>query len=84
MWLRYVLVPGWSDQEEYLHEWGQHFTSYKTIERVEIIPFHQLGKHKWEILGLEYQLADTLPPTAEEVNKAAEIFKLYFKNVKIK
>lgn len=84
MWLRYVLVPGWSDQEEYLHEWGQHFTSYKTIEKVEIIPFHQLGKHKWELLGLEYQLADTVPHTKEEVNKAAEIFKLYFKNVKIK
>lgn len=84
MWLRYVLVPGWSDQEEYLHEWGQHFTSYKTVERVEIIPFHQLGKHKWEMLGLEYQLSDTVPHTKEEVNKAAEIFKLYFKNVKIK
>ncbi|MDR6844397.1 pyruvate formate-lyase-activating protein [Flavobacterium granuli] len=84
MWLRYVLVPGWSDQEEYLHEWGQHFTSYKTVERVEIIPFHQLGKHKWELLGLEYQLADTVPHTKEEINKAAEIFKLYFKNVKIK
>ena len=84
MWLRYVLVPGWSDQEEYLHEWGQHFTSYKTVEKVEIIPFHQLGKHKWELLGLEYQLADTVPHTKEEVNKAAEIFKLYFKNVKIK
>lgn len=84
MWLRYVLVPGWSDQEEYLHEWGKYFTSYKTIEKVEIIPFHQMGKSKWELLGLEYQLADTVPHTAEEVNKAAEIFKLYFKNVKIK
>lgn len=84
MWLRYVLVPGWSDQEEYLHEWAKHFASYKTVEKVEIIPFHQLGKHKWEILGLEYQLADTKPHTAEEVNKAADIFKLYLNNVKIK
>ena len=84
MWLRYVLVPGWSDQEEYLHEWGKHFASYKTIEKVELIPFHQMGKHKWEMLGLEYQLADVVPHTAEEVNKAAEIFRQYFKNVKIK
>lgn len=84
MWLRYVLVPGWSDQEEYLHEWGKRFTSYKTIERVEIIPFHQMGKHKWELLGEEYKLADTLPPTVEEKNKALEIFKLYFNNVIVK
>ncbi|WP_264564298.1 pyruvate formate-lyase-activating protein [Flavobacterium sp. N3904] len=84
MWLRYVLVPGWTDQEEYLHEWGQYFTNYQTIERVEIIPFHQLGKHKWEILGFDYQLENTLPPTTEEINKAADIFRLYFKNVKIK
>jgi pyruvate formate lyase activating enzyme len=84
MWLRYVLVPGWTDQEEYLHEWGQYFTNYKTIERVEIIPFHQMGKHKWDILGFEYQLENTLPPTIEEKEKALAIFKLYFKNVKIK
>ena len=84
MWLRYVLVPGWSDQEEYLHEWGQRFASYKTVERVEIIPFHQMGKHKWELLGQEYKLADTLPPTSEQKNKALEIFKLYFKNVVLK
>lgn len=84
MWLRYVLVPGWSDQEEYLHEWGKRFTSYKTIERVEIIPFHQMGKHKWELLGEEYKLADTLPPTKEEKDKALEIFKLYFNNVIVK
>lgn len=84
MWLRYVLVPGWTNQEEYLHEWGKTFTNYKTVEKVEIIPFHQLGKHKWEVLGFDYQLEHTLPPTLEEKNKALEIFKLYFKNVKVK
>ena len=84
MWLRYVFVPGWTDQEEYLHQWGQHFSEYKTIEKVEIIPFHQLGKHKWELLELDYALADTLPPTAAELEKAAAIFKLYFNKVKIK
>lgn len=84
MWLRYVLVPGWTNQEEYLHEWGRHFTNYKTIERVEIIPFHQLGKHKWELLELEYAFADILPPTNDEIDKAATIFKQYFKTVIIK
>jgi pyruvate formate lyase activating enzyme len=84
MWLRYVLVPGWTDQEEYLHEWGQHFSEYKTVERVEIIPFHQLGKHKWELLELDYPLADVSPPSSETIDKAAQIFNLYFDNVKVK
>lgn len=78
MWLRYVLVPGWTDQEEYLREWGQHFTDYKTVERVEIIPFHQLGKHKWELLQLDYAFAEIKAPTTAEIEKAATIFKQYF------
>ncbi len=84
MWLRYVLVPGWTDQEDYLHEWGQHFADYKTIERVEIIPFHQLGKQKWELLKLDYAFATIQPPTTAEIEKVATIFKRYFNNVIIK
>ena len=78
MWLRYVLVPGWTDQEEYLREWGEHFADYKTVERVEIIPFHQLGKHKWELLKLDYAFAEIKAPTTAEIEKAATIFKQYF------
>jgi pyruvate formate lyase activating enzyme len=84
MWLRYVFVPGWTDQEEYLHEWARHFAEYKTIERVEIIPFHQMGKHKWAMLNMEYALADTLPPTTEALEMAKSIFSLYLDNVTIK
>jgi pyruvate formate lyase activating enzyme len=82
MWLRYVLVPGWSDQPEHLHALGQHFHQYETIEKIEIQPFHQLGKHKWEALGMPYQLADTPPASAEDVAKAKEIFSQYFREVK--
>ena len=84
MWLRYVLVPGWTDQDEYLHEWANHFSGYKTVERVEIIPFHQLGKHKWELMNMEYELADTHSPTRESLEKVKAIFEVYLKNVKIK
>ncbi|AFD07607.1 pyruvate formate-lyase-activating protein [Solitalea canadensis] len=84
MWLRYVLVPGWTDQPEHLEEWGQHFANYKTVERVEIIPFHQLGAHKWELLNMNYPLKDTLPPTAESKKQALDIFQKYFKNVILK
>lgn len=83
MWLRYVLVPGWSDQPEHLHAFGQHFQSYTTIEKIEIEPFHQLGKHKYEALGMEYQLADLAPASKEDVAKAEAIFKQYFREVKV-
>lgn len=84
MWLRYVLVPEWTDQEEYVEEWGRHFADYKTIERVEIIPFHQFGKHKWESLGMSYPLKDLKAPSEQIKNRTFEIFRKYFSNVVLK
>jgi pyruvate formate lyase activating enzyme len=84
MWLRYVLVPGWSDQEEYLEQWGMHFSQYKTVERVEIIPFHQLGMHKWEFMNITYPLQNTPVPSQEIKDLAKGIFEKYFGNVVLK
>ncbi|MCU0384202.1 MAG: pyruvate formate-lyase-activating protein [Cyclobacteriaceae bacterium] len=81
MWLRYVLVPGYSDQEEYLHQLGNHFKHYKSIEKIEIQPYHQLGVHKWEALGKPYELAHVHPPNQACINKTVDIFKKYFKEV---
>jgi len=84
MWLRYVLVPGWSDQEEYLEQWGMHFSQYKTVERVEIIPFHQLGMHKWEFMNITYPLQNTPVPSQQIKDLAKGIFDKYFANVVLK
>jgi pyruvate formate lyase activating enzyme len=83
MWLRYVLVPGWTDQPEYLHQLGAYFKDFKTIERIEIQPYHQLGVHKWEALGWEYQLKEVKENTPEQLVKAKEILSQYFKMVKV-
>lgn len=83
-WLRYVLVPGFTDQEKYLHDWGNHFKDFKNIERVEILPFHTFGAYKYEQLGLKNPLQGIKPPTQEIVNNAQNIFKQYFKNVYIR
>lgn len=83
MWLRYVLVPGWTDQEEYLHQLGTHFAGYKTIQKVEILPYHQLGVHKWGALGMEYKLQEIEPPELELLDKTATIFRQYFKEVEV-
>lgn len=83
MWLRYVLVPGWSDQEEYLHQMGEYFKDFKTIEKIEVLPYHQLGVHKWEALGMEYKLKDVDPPTQAKLEKVRNILQIYFKEVSV-
>lgn len=81
MWLRYVLVPGYSDQAKYIDEWGKYFHNYKSVERVEIIPYHTLGAHKYEAMGMKYELEDVVPPTVEQIEKARRILEKYFGKV---
>lgn len=84
MWLRYVLVPGYSDQEEYLHKWGEVFQEYSSIDRVEILPYHTLGAYKFKELGRTYPLEGVPSPTKEQIEKAKEIFQQYFEHVYIR
>ena len=82
MWLRYVLIPGLTNKPEMLHALGKHFKDYKTIEKIELQPYHKLGVHKWEALGWDYQLKDARENTDEEIKDAIEILQKYFKEVK--
>jgi len=75
MWLRYVLVPGLTDIPEEMEAVAEFAASLGVIERVEILPFHQMGRYKWERLNLEYKLDATDPPTNEGVTKAIAIFR---------
>ncbi len=75
MWLRYVLVPGLTDNPEEMQAVADFGASLGVVERAEILPFHQMGRYKWERLGIEYKLGSTKPPTPELVNKAVEIFR---------
>lgn len=84
MWLRYVLVPGWTDQEEYLHQWAKHFQNYKSIERVEILPYHTLGVYKYKELGIPYKLEGVKPPTKKQVDRAQKIFSQYLDSVHVR
>ena len=77
-WLRYVLVPGISDFEEDIRALGEHFRNFKMVQRVEILPYHTLGMHKYESLGQEYRLKDTPLNTQEQLNRALQIFQEYF------
>lgn len=75
MWIRHVLVPGVTDGEESLKELKQLIKGLKTVEKVEILPYHTFGVPKWEKLGIEYELKDIKPPTKEETDKAEKILK---------
>lgn len=84
MWLRYVLVPGWTDDPKHLEQWAKYFKDFKTIERVEILPYHTLGVYKYAELGIPYKLEGVEPATKEQAKAAKKIFDKYLKNVVIR
>lgn len=73
VWIRHVLVPTITDDEQDLHELGDFIGTLKNIKKLEILPYHKLGVYKWEALGLDYPLKDIEPPSEEKVEKAYEI-----------
>lgn len=75
MWLRYVLVPGLTDSVAEIQQLAAFAASLGVVERAEVLPFHQMGRFKWEKLGLEYTLNDTQPPSREQVEQAVGIFR---------
>lgn len=75
MWIRYVLVPGWSDDFEDVEKLANFVTTLKGVERVEVLPFHKMGEHKWEELGMDYELGDVLPPSPEVVERVRGQFR---------
>ena len=77
-WLRYVLVPGISDFEEDIRALGEHFKNFKMLQRVEVLPYHTLGIHKYETMGQEYKLKETKTNTPEQLDRAMAIFNEYF------
>ncbi len=75
VWVRFVLVPGLSDDDDTLHGIAGFAASLGNVERVEVLPFHQMGRFKWAELGLTYTLGDTQPPSQESVERACAAFR---------
>jgi pyruvate formate lyase activating enzyme len=77
MWIRYVLVPGLTDAEaDILHLADFVVTLGAAVERVEVLPFHQMGAHKWQELGLPYALKDTPTATSADADAARALFAM--------
>lgn len=73
MWIRHVLVPGYTDDEQDLRRLGDFVRTLQSVKRFEILPYHTLGVFKWEELGVDYSLKEVIPPTKEQIEKAQNI-----------
>ena len=77
MWIRFVLVPGLTDEPANVDAVAAFTRTLHGVERVEVLPFHQLGASKWAELQLQYQLADVRPPSQSLVERVEAQFRAY-------
>ena len=73
IWIRQVLVPGYTDDEEDLKKLKKFIKSLKTVENVQILPYHSMGKFKWEKLGAKYELEDVRTANQSDVDRVKKI-----------
>lgn len=70
IWIRYVLVPGYTDSEEDLIAASKFIKKLKTVEKIEVLPYTAMGRTKWEKMGEKYPLENVEPPTVSSIKKA--------------
>ena len=73
VWIRHVLVPGITDNDEYLHRTRDFIDTLSNVQKVDVLPYHSLGEFKWEELGVPYTLKGVKAPTAERIENAKNI-----------
>lgn len=85
MWIRYVVVPSWSDDVAGAEALGRYIhddLGVEHVEKVELLPYHELGKHKWEAMGEKYMLDGIKPPKKETMDIIKGILDQYHPNVR--
>jgi len=70
-------VPGWSDDDDSAHKLGEFTKDMTNIEKIELLPYHELGKHKWTAMGEKYGLDGVNPPTKEIMERVKNILASY-------
>ncbi len=77
MWIRQVIVPGFTDNKEDLLKLKEFILSLKTVERVELLPYHNMGAYKWKNLGETYSLENVSPATPNDIERAKKILAIF-------
>ncbi|OPZ78795.1 MAG: Pyruvate formate-lyase 1-activating enzyme [Alphaproteobacteria bacterium ADurb.Bin438] len=72
-WIRYVIVPGYNDNAKYAESFANFVKHFDNVELIELLPYHEMGKYKWESLGLKYALDGIKPPPKSKVKEIASI-----------
>lgn len=75
VWIRHVLVPGITDNDEYLRQTRAFIETLHNVQKIEVLSYHSLGAYKWKELGLNYTLEDVQPPSAERIANAEKILR---------
>ena len=75
VWIRFVVVPGWTDNVEEAGKMADFAASLGNVERVDVLPFHQMGRFKWEKLGMDYQMRDAQTPSRETMEAVIACFR---------
>ena len=75
IWLRFVLVPGLTDDPDDVAHIAGFASALRNVQRVDVLPFHQLGRHKWEQLGIDYTLSAVEPPSPDLVGRTCALFR---------
>lgn len=73
IWIRQVLIPGYTDDEHDLLRLKDFIASLKTVQKVELLPYHDMGKFKWKQLGFTYALEGVREANSEDISKAKKI-----------
>lgn len=75
IWIRFVLVPGFTDNMSEVESLAAFVAGLGNVERVDVLPFHQMGRFKWDKLGMDYKLRTTEPPTREVTEHVISRFR---------
>jgi pyruvate formate lyase activating enzyme len=75
IWVRFVLVPGLTDDPDNIASIASFAAGLGNVERVEVLPFHQMGRYKWKELGMDYTLQGVDPPSQEASKRVCEQFR---------
>ena len=73
MWIRQVLIPGYTDDESDLLKLKDFISVLENVDKIEILPYHDMGKYKWKELGLKYELEDVRVANDDDVKRAKKI-----------
>ena len=75
VWIRFVIVPGYTDNIDEVGRMADFAAELGNVEHVDVLPFFQLGRYKWEKLGMDYKLRDAKPPSREKIDEVLDRFR---------